>query len=91
MEILGIIIFGAAVGFVADLIDRKHDNSLLANVVAGIVGALVGSFIRQLFTNNDQSAFSFDFWTFLWALLGTFLVLAAYRAIRGAANKRDRF
>lgn len=90
MGLIGIIIFGAVVGLLADFIDKKNDNKWYIDIIFGIVGSLVGAFVRNLFTNNDAGAFSFDIWTFLTALAGTLLVLAAYHAALGNKN-RDRF
>jgi uncharacterized membrane protein YeaQ/YmgE (transglycosylase-associated protein family) len=81
MGLLGIIVFGAVVGLVADLIDRAHDNRWYVDVVLGIVGAVVGGLLRQLFTSNNTGAtgaLHWDVWSFLWALGGTLVVLWAY-------------
>ncbi len=83
MGLIGIIVFGAVVGLLADLIDRKHDNKWYVDVLLGIVGAVVGGFLRQLFTENNAGAtgaLNWDLASFLWALGGTLLVLFAYHA-----------
>lgn len=85
MGLLGIIVFGAVVGLIADFIDRKHDNKWYWDVLLGIVGAVVGGFLRQLFTNNDAGAtgaMSWDLWSFLWALGGTLVVLWVYHSVQ---------
>lgn len=81
MGLIGIILFGAVVGLVADLIDRAHDQKWYIDVLLGIIGAVVGGFLRQLFTSNDagaSGALHWDLWSFLWALGGTLLVLFLY-------------
>lgn len=80
MGILGLIIMGAVVGFIADAIDRKHDNSWVVNIVLGIVGSLAGGLLRGVVTGVEGLAF--DFWSFVWALIGTLVVLFAYHAVR---------
>lgn len=90
MGLVGIIIFGAVVGLLADLIDRKHNNKWYVDVLLGIIGAVVGGFLRQLFTDNNTGAggaLSWDFWSFLWALGGTLLVLFVYHS---ALRNRNR-
>lgn len=81
LGILGLLVMGAVVGFLADLIDKKHDNSWLVNVALGVVGAFVGGFLRHLLTASDKPMV-FDFWSFVWALVGTLVVLAIYHAVR---------
>lgn len=93
MGLIGIILFGALVGVIADAIDRKHDNKLWQNVLLGIIGAVVGGFLRQLLTDNNSGAggaMSWDFWSFLWALGGTLLVLFAYHAALSNRNRTPR-
>ena len=88
MGLIGIIAFGAAVGLLADFIDRKHDNKWYLDILFGIIGALVGGFIRQLFTGNNVGDFSWDLASFLWALGGTLLVLYIYHATLATRIKR---
>ena len=93
MGLIGIIIFGAVVGLLADAIDRKHDNKWYVDVLLGIAGAVVGGFLRQLFTDNNAGAggaLSWDFWSFLWALGGTLLVLFVYHKALPNRDNRNR-
>jgi uncharacterized membrane protein YeaQ/YmgE (transglycosylase-associated protein family) len=80
LGLIGLLVMGAIVGFIADMIDRKHDNSWVANVVLGVVGSLAGGLLRGVLTGTDYLAF--DFWSFIWALVGTLIVLFAYHAVR---------
>lgn len=90
MGLIGLILFGAVVGLVADAIDRKHDNKWYIDVLLGIVGAVVGGFIRQLLTNDNSGAMHWDVWSFLWALGGTLLILFAYHAVLGNRSRTPR-
>lgn len=78
MELIGLIILGAAAGFAADLLDKKHDNSWVANIVLGTIGALLGGLLRGVLTGTDYLAL--DIWSFVWALVGALIVLAIYHA-----------
>lgn len=80
MGLLGLILMGAIVGFIADVIDKKHSNSWLLNILLGVVGALLGGWLRGVFTSTQGLVF--DFWSFVWALVGTLIVLATYHAVR---------
>lgn len=88
MGILGLIIMGAIVGWLADLIDKKHDNSWVVNVVLGVVGSVVGGLLRGVVT--DKEGLAFDFWSFVWALVGTLIVLAIYHAVRSRTKRGVR-
>lgn len=89
LGLIGLVVMGAVVGFIADLIDKKHSNSWWVNVLLGIVGALLGGLLRGLLTNNDNGL-AFDFWSFIWALVGTLIVLAAYHAVRPKLDRNNR-
>lgn len=85
MGLLGIILFGAVVGLVADWLDKGRDNKWYIDVLLGIVGAVVGGFLRQLFTDNNggaAGALHWDLASFLWALGGTLVVLFVYHKAR---------
>lgn len=91
MGLIGIIVFGAVVGLLADLIDRAHKQKWYVDVLLGIIGAVVGGFLRQLFTDNNAGAggaLNWDFWSFLWALGGTLVVLFVYHKVLATRNPR---
>jgi uncharacterized membrane protein YeaQ/YmgE (transglycosylase-associated protein family) len=52
----------------------------LANIVVGIVGALIGGWIMSLIGKSDVMAF--DFSSFLVALLGAVVLLGVLKLIR---------
>lgn len=56
------------------------------NVLLGIVGALLGGALRHLLTTSDKPI-GFDFWSFVWALIGTLIVLAIYHAVRPRVDR----
>ncbi len=70
MYILLWILFGAFVGWIASLITRDNNRmGLLANIVVGLVGSVIGGVIAYLLNIATFNAFS-------WAGLG-FSVLGA--------------
>ncbi|GAB4149067.1 MAG: GlsB/YeaQ/YmgE family stress response membrane protein [Patescibacteria group bacterium] len=79
------IIFGAVVGFLADLIDRKHDNSWLTNIIVGIVGSLVGGWIAGLVGFNVNDGFNLANLGF--SVVGSLLVLFILHLVTGQASR----
>lgn len=71
------IIVGAIIGWVATKIMRTQ-GGLLVDIVVGIVGALLVSF---LFGRATLTSGSFTVVSLLWSLLGAVIVLAIYRLL----------
>jgi uncharacterized membrane protein YeaQ/YmgE (transglycosylase-associated protein family) len=84
MGILAWIIFGALAGWVASLIAGTNDRQgCLLNIIVGVVGAFIGGLLMQLFTGTPFS-FDFDLSSFIVAVIGAVLLLAALRLFRRA-------
>ena len=82
MGIIGWIILGGLAGWVGSKI-MKTDESMgvLANIIVGIIGAVVGGFIVTMF-GADQGVNGFNIWSFLVALLGSIILLWIVKAFR---------
>ena len=82
MGVIGWIVLGGLAGWVASMI-MKTDKSMgvLANIIVGIVGALVGGFLVSLF-GADQGVNGFNLWSFFVALLGSVILLWIVKALR---------
>jgi uncharacterized membrane protein YeaQ/YmgE (transglycosylase-associated protein family) len=75
MYILLWIVFGALVGWIASIL--THNNSrmgLLANIVVGLVGSVIGGWVASLLTLG--SIYEFSFWGFCIAILGAVILLS---------------
>ncbi len=48
MSLLGFILIGIVAGWIAGLIMRGHGFGLVADLVIGVIGAVIGGFIFQL-------------------------------------------
>ncbi|MEO6078005.1 MAG: GlsB/YeaQ/YmgE family stress response membrane protein [Candidatus Andersenbacteria bacterium] len=82
MDILLWIIFGGIVGWVASLImGTDGQQGLIANIVVGIIGAIVGGWLMNLVGNN-AGASGFNLPSFLVALLGSVVLIAILKMIR---------
>jgi uncharacterized membrane protein YeaQ/YmgE (transglycosylase-associated protein family) len=75
INLIVVIIVGAIIGWVASKIMRMQ-GGLLVDIVVGIVGALLASF---LFGRATLTSGSFAVVSLLWSLLGAIIVLAIYR------------
>ena len=68
------ILFGAVVGWLASaIVSTNFEQSLLADIVLGIVGAVVGGAVSQFF--GGPSVTGFNLISLVIALLGAILVV----------------
>jgi uncharacterized membrane protein YeaQ/YmgE (transglycosylase-associated protein family) len=80
MNILVWIIFGGLAGWVASMIAGTNaEQGLLANIIVGIIGALIGGFIMQRF--GEQGVTGFNFASFLVAVLGAVILLLILKVL----------
>ena len=78
------IILGAAAGWIASMImGRDSQMGAGANIVVGIVGALLGGFLFNLVGLPGDTGF--NFWTLLVAIVGAVVLLFLVGVIRRAA------
>ena len=72
------ILFGALVGWVASLVmGTDAQQGSLANIVIGIIGALIGGFIARALGGAGVTGFNFI--SFLIALGGAIILIAVVR------------
>jgi uncharacterized membrane protein YeaQ/YmgE (transglycosylase-associated protein family) len=82
MGFLSWIIVGALAGWIASMI-MKTDASMgaLANIVVGIIGALIGGWVVGLFGINVMDG-ALRIESILTAILGSVILLAIVKAVR---------
>lgn len=81
MNILLWIVFGGLVGWLASIIMRTdNDMGIPANIVVGILGALLGGWVVTLFGGPTVSGFNLS--SFLVAILGAVILLGIVRGFR---------
>jgi uncharacterized membrane protein YeaQ/YmgE (transglycosylase-associated protein family) len=73
------IIVGALAGWLAEKLTRS-DMGLLANIVMGIIGAVVGNFLLRLLSVGPAWGFLGNLIT---ATVGAVIVITIYRAVAG--------
>ena len=86
MEILLWIVFGGIAGWLASII-MKTDSEMgvPANIIVGILGALIGGWVMTLFGGPSVSGFNIS--SFLVAILGAVILLAIVRAFRRPVSR----
>lgn len=81
MNILSWILFGLIVGIIANAIDPSPNrDGIVGSVLLGILGALVGGFLANLFFGIFITGFSVS--AFLVAVAGSLLLLFFGKALR---------
>ncbi len=79
MGIILWIVFGGLVGWVASLV-MKSDQSLMWDIIVGILGAVIGGFLMSLLGESDVNGF--NLYSFVVALIGACILIAVVRALR---------
>jgi len=82
MNIIILIIFGAIVGWVASMLVGTNSNQgLILDIIVGIVGSIIGGWLVGFF--NYGPVTGFNIYSFLVALLGSVVLLAILKVVRG--------
>lgn len=83
MDIILWIIFGALIGWVASLIMKTDpEQGVMLNIVVGIVGAVIGGWLMNLF--GEAGVTGFNLYSFVVALLGAIVLIAIVKMLRRA-------
>ena len=83
MSIISWIIVGALAGWIASMIMKTNAQmGALENIIAGIVGALVGGWVIGLFGAQVEDG-AFNLPSVLTAILGACIVIAIVKMLRG--------
>ncbi|MBI3952875.1 MAG: GlsB/YeaQ/YmgE family stress response membrane protein [Candidatus Doudnabacteria bacterium] len=81
MNIILWIVFGGIVGWIASMIMRTdRDMGIGANIIVGILGALIGGWIVTLF--GGPSVTGFNITSFIVAVVGAVILLFIVRGFR---------
>lgn len=76
------MLFGAIAGWIASIIAKTNSSQgTLGDIVLGIIGAMVGGFVFNIFGATGVSGF--NFYSFLVAVVGSLIVIWLGRIISG--------
>jgi uncharacterized membrane protein YeaQ/YmgE (transglycosylase-associated protein family) len=82
MGIISWIILGALAGWLASIVLKTNDQQgALGNIIAGILGALVGGFVAQALGFSGVTGLNFT--SILIAVVGAVIVLMLKGAVTG--------
>ncbi len=79
MSIIGWVVLGLIAGFIASKIVNRQGEGFLLDIVLGIVGAIVGGFIFNLF--GAVGVTGFNIYSMIVAVLGAVVVLWIYHGL----------
>jgi uncharacterized membrane protein YeaQ/YmgE (transglycosylase-associated protein family) len=79
MSILVWLILGLVAGFIGSKVVNKHGEGPLFDIILGIVGAILGGFIFNLF--GAESVTGLNAYSLIVAVVGSIAVLLGYHAI----------
>ena len=81
MGIISWIILGLVAGFIGSKIIDKSGQGFWLNIALGVVGALVGGFIFDLFGASGVTGL--NIYSMIVAIVGSVVVLLIYNAVMG--------
>lgn len=81
MSIIAWVILGLVAGFIGSKIVNKQGEGLMLDIVLGIVGAIVGGFLFNLFGASGVTGL--NLYSLIVAIVGSVVVLFAYHALVG--------
>ncbi|WP_307843928.1 GlsB/YeaQ/YmgE family stress response membrane protein [Sanguibacter suaedae] len=89
--LLSWIIIGLVAGAIARaVLPGRAGGGWLTSLVVGVVGAIVGGYIGRHYFGASTNESIFDIGTWLWAFLGSLLVLAIVGLVAGGRSRRSR-
>ena len=85
MGIIAWIIFGALTGWIASMIAGTNaQQGAIANIIVGIIGALIGGFLFETFGSSGVTGF--NLWSLAVAIVGALVLLSILKLFRGPAH-----
>lgn len=89
MGFIAWIVFGAIVGWVANIVvggRYRQRQGCLVSIIVGVVGAALGGLLYRAFTGQEKT-WDFDFPSLGVAAIGAIVLLAILRLIQGLSNR----
>jgi len=81
MNILAWVVFGALAGWVASMVMKTNEEQgAIGNIIVGIVGAILGGFIFDLFGGEGVTGFNLS--SFIVAVVGAVVLLWIVKAVK---------
>ena len=91
MGIIAFLILGLLAGVIAKALSPGDDpGGFIITMVLGVVGALVGGFLAGVLFNADPLDEFFDISTWVTAIVGSLIVLTAYRMLTKGGGRSHK-
>ena len=85
MGIISWIVLGLLAGFVTSKVVTGRSQGVALDIVFGIVGALIGGWLFNVFDTVRRTRF--NFWSLLVAVIGAVVLLVIWHAVRGRLSR----
>lgn len=86
MSLIIAIIVGAIIGWLAAAVAGRNEG-LVGSAVIGIVGAIIGGFLSQLFTGGHHAYWSFTWSGIVWSFIGALILSVILNATQHRPRK----
>jgi len=91
MGIIGWIVLGLLAGIIAKfLLPGDDPGGIIVTTIIGIVGAILGGLVAKALGFGDPIDEFFDISTWIAAIIGSLVLLVAYRAVAGRGGALSR-
>ena len=80
MSIITWVVLGLIAGFIGSKVVHREGNGIIGDIVVGILGALLGGFLFNLFGATGVTGL--NLWSILVAAAGSIVLLVVYNALR---------
>ena len=85
LAMLWSFVIGIVAGWIANLILRKGSYGVIANMLVGIIGALIGSWVAQMLSFDFISTF----WLIISSIIGAVVALVAVAIVATRTNNAE--
>jgi len=83
MSIIAWLVVGLVAGWIANMIMSNGAGGLVADLLIGVLGAVIGGFVVALVTGNDYTT-GINIPTILVSIVGAIILIGAYRMLSGS-------
>ena len=83
MGIILWIVFGAIVGWIANILMKNGDEGILMDIIIGIIGASLGGFLMNILGNSGVTGF--NVYSLFVAVIGAMVLIWISRILRRSA------
>ena len=83
MSIIAWLVVGLLAGWIANMIMSSGAGGLVADLLIGVLGAMIGGFVVGLVTGNDYTI-GINIPTILVSIVGAIILIGAYRLLTGS-------